>query len=67
MHNENIVVVGLGAMGSATLYHLARQGGSPVGIDQFHLGHAFGSSHGFSRAFRTFYQETISFRGQTLQ
>ncbi|MCZ6677931.1 MAG: N-methyl-L-tryptophan oxidase [Candidatus Poribacteria bacterium] len=59
MRNEDVCVVGLGAMGSAALYHLARQGAAPVGIDQYRTGHAFGSSHGHSRAFRTFYHDPI--------
>ncbi len=53
------LVMGLGAMGSAALYHLARQGEKPVGIDQYDVGHAFGSSHGHSRAFRTFYHDSF--------
>lgn len=53
------LVMGLGAMGSSTLYHLARQGARPVGIDQHDVGHAFGSSHGHSRVFRTFYHDSF--------
>ena len=53
------LVMGLGAIGSAALYHLARQGARPVGIDQYDVGHAFGSSHGHSRAFRTFYHDSL--------
>ena len=53
------LVMGLGAMGSAALYHLARQGAKPVGIDRYDVGHAFGSSHGHSRAFRTFYHDSL--------
>lgn len=56
MQNVKIVVVGLGAMGSAALYHLARRGVAAVGIEQFKLGHALGSSHGFSRIFRDIYE-----------
>ncbi len=55
MRNTRILVVGLGAMGSATLYHLARRGVPAEGIEQFELGHALGSSHGFSRIFRDIY------------
>jgi len=43
------IVVGLGAMGSATLYHLARRGWRVLGIEQFSAGHDRGSSHGDSR------------------
>src|SRR2546423_2972222 len=51
------IVVGLGAMGSATLFHLARRGLHVLGLDQFHRGHTFGSSHGDSRISRETYFE----------
>lgn len=59
MRNAEILVVGLGAMGSAVLYHLARLGAAPVGIEQYQVGHALGSSHGHSRVFRTFYHDPL--------
>ena len=59
MENCDCLVLGLGAMGSATLYHLARQGYHPIGIDQFDPGHVWGSSHGRSRAFRTLYHDPL--------
>ena len=60
MHRDvEILVVGLGAMGSAALYHLARQGAAPIGIDQYPVGHTHGSSHGHSRAFRVFYNDPV--------
>ncbi|HEX2541202.1 MAG TPA: N-methyl-L-tryptophan oxidase [Caldimonas sp.] len=46
------VVVGLGAVGSATCHHLARGGARVVGIDRFTPPHDFGSSHGLSRVTR---------------
>ena len=51
------IVVGLGAMGSATLYHLARRGWRVLGIEQFTGGHDRGSSHGDSRIIRETYFE----------
>jgi sarcosine oxidase len=51
------IVVGLGAMGSATLYHLARRGQRVLGLDQFAQGHTQGSSHGDSRIIREQYFE----------
>ena len=45
-------VIGLGAMGAAALYHLARAGVSAVGIDRHHPPHAYGSSHGETRITR---------------
>ncbi|MCY3902996.1 MAG: N-methyl-L-tryptophan oxidase [Caldilineaceae bacterium] len=55
----DFLVAGLGAMGSAALYHLARLGADVVGIEQHRLGHALGSSHGHSRAYRNFYHDVI--------
>jgi sarcosine oxidase len=48
----DVVVVGLGAMGSAALYQLARRGVRAVGIDRFAPPHDRGSSHGESRITR---------------
>jgi sarcosine oxidase len=48
----DVLVVGLGAMGSAALYQLARRGVSAIGIDRFTPPHARGSSHGESRITR---------------
>src|SRR5437762_3770231 len=52
-----VIVVGLGAMGSATLFHLARRGVRTLGLEQFRAGHNFGSSHGDSRIIRETYFE----------
>ena len=53
------LVVGLGGMGSAALYHLARLGAAPLGIEQFPPLHELGSSHGESRAFRILYHDRL--------
>ena len=53
----DVIVVGLGAMGSATLHQLARRGQHVLGIEQFTPGHANGSSHGKSRIIREAYFE----------
>jgi sarcosine oxidase len=53
----NAIVMGLGAMGSATLYHLSRRGWSVLGLEQFAPGHTRGSSHGDSRIIRETYFE----------
>jgi sarcosine oxidase len=55
--NYEAIVVGLGAMGSATLYHLARRGVRALGLEQFSPAHALGSSHGDSRIIRETYFE----------
>src|SRR5438105_80628 len=52
-----VIVVGLGAMGSATLFHLARRGTRALGLEQFGPGHTLGSSHGDSRIIRETYFE----------
>ena len=48
----DVAVVGLGAMGAATLYQLARSGIAAIGIDRFAPPHAMGSSHGETRVTR---------------
>jgi sarcosine oxidase len=50
--NSDVIVVGLGAMGSAALYQLARRGFAVTGIDRFTPPHDRGSSHGESRITR---------------
>jgi sarcosine oxidase len=57
MRNYDVVVVGLGAMGSAALYALARRGRRVIGIDRFEPGHPLGSSYGESRIIRMAYYE----------
>ena len=57
MRNYDVIVIGLGAMGAATLYHLSRRGVRALGIEQFKQGHDFGSSHGDSRIIREMYFE----------
>ena len=52
-----VIVVGLGAMGSATLYHLAKRGVRVLGLEQFSPLHDRGSSHGDSRIIRETYFE----------
>jgi sarcosine oxidase len=51
------IVVGVGGMGSAALYHLARRGARAIGLEQFELGHTRGSSHGLTRIIRLAYAE----------
>ncbi len=48
----DVAVIGLGAMGAATLYQLARRGIRAVGIDRYHPPHDLGSSHGETRITR---------------
>ena len=51
------IVLGLGAMGSATAYELARRGLRVLGLDRYPPGHTHGSSHGDSRIIRELYYE----------
>lgn len=56
-HDFDVVVLGVGGIGSATMYELARRGLRVLGIDQFAPGHDRGSSHGETRVIRTAYFE----------
>jgi sarcosine oxidase len=57
----DVAVVGLGAMGSAALYHLARRKARVLGIERFEPGHEHGSSHGQTRIIRLGYFEHPSY------
>ncbi|HEX2226993.1 MAG TPA: N-methyl-L-tryptophan oxidase [Candidatus Binatia bacterium] len=46
------IVIGLGAVGSATVFQLAKRGSRVLGIDQFSPPHHYGSTHGESRIIR---------------
>jgi sarcosine oxidase len=46
------IVLGLGAMGSAAIYQLAKRRRTVLGIDQFSPPHHYGSTHGESRIIR---------------
>lgn len=52
MKTYGTIVLGLGAMGSAALHHLAKRGRSVLGIDSHSPPHARGSSHGDTRITR---------------
>lgn len=45
----DVLIVGLGGLGSAAAYHLAARGSRVIGIDRFGPAHARGASHGESR------------------
>ena len=53
----DVAVVGLGGMGSAAAWHLARRGHRVIGVEQFGPAHNRGSSHGASRMVRQAYYE----------
>lgn len=51
------IVIGVGGIGSAAVYHLARRGCKVLGLEQFSIAHDLGSSHGQSRIIRKAYFE----------
>ena len=53
----SVIVLGLGAMGSATAQHLAERGHHVIGLDRFTPPHTNGSSHGQTRIIRQSYWE----------
>jgi sarcosine oxidase len=61
MASWDVIVVGLGAMGSSALYQLSRRGLRVLGIEAFEPGHQLGSSHGESRIIRLAYHEHPSY------
>ena len=58
---HDVAVVGIGGMGSAAAYQLARRGLSVVAIERHEPGHDRGSSHGLSRIIRLAYFEHPSY------
>jgi sarcosine oxidase len=48
----DVVIVGVGGMGSAATYHLARRGHDVVGLERYDIPHSRGSSHGSTRIIR---------------
>lgn len=53
----DVIVAGLGGMGSAAVAHVAARGQRVLGLEQFQPGHTHGSSHGRSRVIRLAYFE----------
>jgi len=57
MNSYDVIVIGVGAMGSSACFQLARRGVRVLGLEQFDIPHALGSSHGQSRMIRLAYYE----------
>lgn len=55
--SSDVIVLGLGAMGSAAALHLAQRGQRVLGLDAYERGHAKGASHGHNRIIRQAYHE----------
>ena len=53
----DVIVVGVGGMGSAAAWQLARRGRRVLGLERYDIPHARGSSHGVSRIIRLPYYE----------
>lgn len=53
----DVIVVGVGGMGSAAVYELARRGRRVLGLERHEIPHVLGSSHGHSRVIRLAYFE----------
>ncbi len=53
----DVIVIGVGSMGSATCYHLAKRGAKVLGLEQFDIAHDKGSHAGESRLIRMAYFE----------
>ncbi|HEV2246249.1 MAG TPA: N-methyl-L-tryptophan oxidase [Terriglobia bacterium] len=57
MEHFDAIVAGMGGMGSATAYQLARRGLKVLGLEKHNLLHDMGSSHGLTRIIRLPYYE----------
>lgn len=58
---RDVIVIGVGGMGSAACFHLAARGLRVLGIERFDLAHDLGSSHGLTRIIRLAYFEHPSY------
>lgn len=61
MNVYDVIVLGVGGVGSAALFHLAQRNVRVLGIDAFEVGHDRGSSHGQTRIIRQAYFEHPSY------
>jgi sarcosine oxidase len=57
----DVIIAGIGGMGSATAYALARRGRRVLGLEQFAIPNELGSSHGLTRIIRLAYFEHPSY------
>jgi len=57
----NSIVIGVGTMGSAACYYLARRGQRVLGLERFDIPHDMGAHHGFTRIIRLPYYEHPSY------
>ncbi|MCB1500939.1 MAG: N-methyl-L-tryptophan oxidase [Bauldia sp.] len=57
----DVIVAGVGGMGSAACFHLAQRGLRVLGLERYDIPHALGSSHGATRIIRLAYAEHPSY------
>ncbi|MEM7235918.1 MAG: FAD-dependent oxidoreductase [Planctomycetota bacterium] len=57
MSRYDVIVLGIGAVGSATAHELSRRGSKVLGLERFSVAHDRGSSHGDTRIIRLAYME----------
>lgn len=57
----DVIVAGVGGMGSAACWQLARRGARVLGLERFDIPNAMGSSHGVSRIIRLPYYENPAY------
>ncbi len=57
----DVIVVGVGGMGAAACWQLARRGTRVLGLERFDIPHAEGSSHGVTRIIRLAYYESPAY------
>src|ERR671937_403207 len=55
------IVIGVGGVGSATCYYLARRGRRVLGLERFDIPNEMGSSHGYTSIIRLAYYEHSSY------
>src|SRR5688572_10151279 len=53
----DIIVIGIGSMGSSACYHLAKRGVRVLGLERFDIPHERGAMHGYTRVIRQAYFE----------
>ena len=57
----DVIVVGIGGMGSAACLHLARRGLRVLGLERYDIPNTLGSSHGQTRIIRLAYYESPAY------
>ncbi|MBK8519311.1 MAG: FAD-dependent oxidoreductase [Saprospiraceae bacterium] len=57
----DVIVIGVGSMGSSACYHLAKKGYKVLGLEQFDIPHEVGSHGGQSRIIRKAYGEASDY------